>query len=305
MAGISDNARGALLMMAAMAGFTLNDTCLKALSDELPLYQALFLRGLATTLFLYLLARGMGALRFDLAARDWGLVALRTGAEVAAAWFFLTALFHMPLANATAILQSLPLAITLAGALFLGEAVGWRRLSAILVGFAGVMLIVRPGAAGFTVYSLYALTAVACVTLRDLSTRRLSSGVPSLTVALVGSVGVTVFGAAGSLGGGWAPISAVAALQLAGATVFVILGYVCSVMVMRAGDLGFVALFRYTGLIWALVLGLLVFGHWPAPLTLAGAAIVAATGLFTLWRERTRRTAPADAAAIPARPPPE
>lgn len=286
MAGISDNARGALLMMAAMAGFTLNDTFLKALSDELPLYQALFLRGVATTLFLYLLARGTGALRLGLAPRDWGLVGLRTGAEIAAAWFFLTGLFNMPLANATAILQSLPLAITLAGALFLGEPVGWRRLSAIAIGFAGVMLIVRPGAEGFTVYSLYILVAVACVTLRDLSTRRLSSGVPSLTVALAGSAGVTLFGAAGSLGGAWAPISPFAALQLLGATVFVILGYVCSVLTMRTGDLGVVALFRYTGLLWALVLGLAVFGDWPDALTLAGAAIVTATGIFTLWRER-------------------
>lgn len=286
MAGISDNARGALLMMAAMAGFTLNDTCLKALSDELPLYQALFLRGVATTLFLYFLARGMGVLRFDLPARDLGLVVLRTGAEVAAAYFFLTGLFNMPLANATAILQSLPLAITLAGALFLGEAVGWRRLSAIVIGFAGVMLIVRPGAAGFTVYSLYILAAVACVTVRDLSTRRLSRAVPSLTVALAGSIGVTLFGAAGSLGGAWAPISGLAALQLLGATVFVILGYVCSVLTMRVGDIGVVTLFRYTGLIWALVLGLVVFGHWPDLLTLSGAAIVAATGLFTLWREQ-------------------
>jgi drug/metabolite transporter (DMT)-like permease len=297
MAGMSDNARGALLMMAAMAGFTLNDTCLKALSDELPLYQALFLRGVATTLFLYLLARAMGGLKLDLAPRDWGIVALRTVAEIAAAYFFLTGLFHMPLANATAILQSLPLAITLAGALFLGEAVGWRRVSAIVIGFFGVMLIVRPGAEGFTVYSLYVLAAVACVTVRDLSTRRVSRGVPSLTVALAGSAGVTLFGAAGCLGGAWAPISGLAAAQLLGATVFVILGYVCSVMVMRTGDIGFVALFRYTGLIWALALGLVVFGQWPAPLTLAGAAIVAATGLFTLWRERKRRPPPA---AVPA-----
>ena len=109
---------------------------------------------------------------------------------------------------------------------------------------------------------------------------------PSLTVALVASAGVTLFGGLGTLTGDWAPVTPGVALALAGATGFVILGYVCSVLVMRSGDLGFVAPFRYTGLLWALALGYAVFGHWPEPLTLLGAAIVAATGIFTLYRER-------------------
>ena len=106
--------------------------------------------------------------------------------EVAAAWLFLTALFNMPIANATAILQVLPLTVTLAGALFLGEALGWRRLLAILVGLVGVMLIVQPGAEGFTIYSIYVVLAVAVITVRDLSTRRMSPQVSSLSVAAVG-----------------------------------------------------------------------------------------------------------------------
>ncbi len=288
---VSDNTRGALLMMAGMAAFTLNDTFMKTLSDELPLFQAIFLRGVATTLFLVALARGLGALEFDLVRRDWGIVLLRTLGEIGAAYFFITALFNMPLANVTAILQSLPLTITLAGALFLGEAVGWRRMTAIVIGFAGVLLIVRPGVEGFTLHSVYALASVACVTLRDLATRRLSPSVPSLTVAAVSAAGVMLFGAAGTAAQGWTAVSPLAAAQLAGASVFVILGYVCSVMVMRAGDLGFVAPFRYTSLLWALLLGFAVFGTWPDPLTLVGAAIVAATGIFTLYRERAARWA--------------
>ena len=294
MPALSANLRGAALMSAGMFFFTINDAFMKGLSDELPLFQAVFLRGVATSAMIWLLARRMGALRFDLSRRDWGIMAIRALAEIGAAYFFITALFHMPLANATAILQSLPLTITLAGALFLGEAVGWRRTVAIVFGFGGVLLIVRPGAEGFTVYSLYALASVACVTLRDLSTRRLSSQAPSLTVALSSAVAVMLFGAAGTAVADWVPVSPTAWAQLAGAVVSVTGGYLCSVMVMRSGggDIGVIAPFRYTSLIWSLAIGLLAFGDWPDSLTLIGAAIVAATGIFTLWRERqTRRAA--------------
>lgn len=286
MAILSDNARGAILMMASMIAFTLNDTCFKALSDELPLFQALLIRGVVTMVLLFGIAWGMGALRLRLPKSDWGFIALRTIAEIGAAYFFLTALFNMEIANVTAILQALPLTVTLAGAVFLGEAVGWRRLLAILVGFLGVMLIVRPGPDGFNSYAVYALIAVAFVTMRDLASRRLSKNVPSLVVALAAAAGVTLFAAIGTISEQWVPVSELAALQLMGASFFIIGGYLFSVMVMRVGDIGFVAPFRYTGLLWALIMGFFVFGDWPDPITLLGGAIVVATGIFTFYRER-------------------
>ncbi len=284
--GLADNTRGALLMTASMAGFTFNDAFMKAASDEVPLMQALFLRGIVTTVLIFMLAIAVGQLRFDLPRRDWGLIALRTLSEVVAAYFFLTALFNMPIANVTAILQALPLTVTLAGALLLGEAVGWRRMVAILVGLVGVLLIVRPGPEGFNTYALYALLAVAAVTLRDIFTRKLTRDVPSLTVALAGAAAIGVVGFFGTLTQPWAPMSALAYGQLLAAALCIIVGYLASVMVMRVGDIGFIAPFRYTGLIWALILGLLIFGEWPDWLTLLGAAIVVATGIFTYWRER-------------------
>jgi S-adenosylmethionine uptake transporter len=294
---MSDNARGAVIMMAAMAAFTLNDAFMKALSGTLPLFQALFLRGVGATLVLAALAWRAGAFRFRPRAADRRIILIRSAAEVGAAWLFVSALFHMPLANATAILQSLPLALTLAGALLLGERVGWRRWLAIVVGFAGVLMIVRPGSEGFNLWSLAALGSVACVVARDLATRRLSAPVPSLAVALAASGSVTLFAAAGSLVTNWVPARAAAALPLAGATACLILGYILSVKAMRHGDIGFVAPFRYTSLIWALGLGFLAFGDWPDPATLAGAVLVAATGIFTLLRER--RIARAARAALP------
>jgi S-adenosylmethionine uptake transporter len=289
MANLSDNTRGALLMMAAMAFFTVNDACMKGIGGEIPLFQVLLIRGVITTILLVLLARVLGGLTFRLPRRDRGLILLRTAGEIGAAFFFITALFHMPLANATAIIQTIPLAVTLAGALFLREPLGWRRLTAILVGFAGVLLIVRPGTEGFTVYSIYALVSVLFVTLRDLTTRQLSRAVPSLSVAISAAVGVTIFGAIGTATAEWVPVSPRSWLLLAGASVFLVGGYIFSVMVMRVGDIATVAPFRYTSLIVALLIGLVFFGEWPTFLTLLGATIVAGTGIYTLLRERHLR----------------
>lgn len=282
----SNNLRGSLVMMAAMAAFTFNDACMKALSDELPLFQAIFLRGVATCVLMFVMAGALGGIRFSFPLRDWGLVAIRTLSETAATFFFLSALFKMPLANVTAILQALPLAVTMAGAVFFGEKVGWRRLIAILVGLLGVIMIIQPGAEGFNTYSTYALVAVAFVTVRDLASRRLSAEVPSMTVAIVGALSVTFGAGIMSLGETWVPPSTLAMSQLAGASVFIIGGYLFSVVAMRVGDIGVVTPFRYTGLLWALLLGFVIFGDWPDGLTIIGALIVVATGIFTLIRER-------------------
>lgn len=285
---MNDNIKGALLMMGSMAAFTINDTFVKMAGQELPLFQILVIRGTAAVVMLGVMAHMMGALRFDLSRRDWLFVIIRSASEAAAAYFFLTALINMPLANATAILQVLPLSVTLGAAIFLREPFGWRRGLAILMGFAGMLLIVRPEASGFNVYSVYALIAVLVVTIRDLAVRRMSPHVPSLTVAWFGAVFVLGFALIGQFGTVWAPMSIANGAQLVGASVFILAGYYLSVHVMRVGDVAFVAPFRYTSLIWALILGVLVFGEWPDGLTLLGASIVAASGIFTLTRSRKR-----------------
>lgn len=288
---LSDNMRGALLMMGAMASFTINDAFMKAIGTQIPLFQTLLLRGIGTTAFLIWLTVWLGQMRLGASRRDWVLMIVRAISEMGGAWFFITALFHMPFANLSAILQSLPLTVTLAGALFLGEAVGWRRMVAILIGFIGVLLIVQPGNDGFTIYAVYGLATVACVTVRDIVSRMMSRDVPSLMVATVSACGVTLFAGVGALFVEWEPVTGLIAFHLAGAMVFVFGGYLCSVGAMRIGELGFVAPFRYTSLVVALVIGAVVFDTFPDRLTLIGAAIVVATGLFTLYRERVTRRA--------------
>ena len=288
---MSPNLQGALLMMGSMAAFTINDTFFKLAGQDVPLMQLLFLRGLLTTSFIVLVAWRMGKLHFRFGRSDTKLLALRSVGEIMAAYFFLSALINMPIANVTAILQILPLTVPLAALVFLNEPLGWRRLSAILVGFLGMLLIVRPGADGFTVWSIYALVAVAGVTLRDLATRRLSPEVESLSVTVLTSIAITLFAATGAVVTEWKPMPLQTSLYLLCSAAFVLLAYYLSILVMRVGDVAFIAPFRYTGLIWALILGLLVFGEWPTALTLLGAAIVVATGVFTLYRERQVRGA--------------
>ncbi|MEI4231320.1 DMT family transporter [Roseovarius sp. D22-M7] len=281
----SDNLTGALLMMGSMAAFTFNDAMIKGLSGHVPLFQAMFLRGVLTTVLVAVIAWRMGALARRLPRADWGPVFWRMVGEVGSAYFFISALFNMPIANISAIMQALPLTITLAAALFFRDPVGWKRMAAILAGFIGVMLIVRPGTEGFNVYSVYGLAAVAFVTLRDLSTRRLSRDVPSMLVTLITSCAIMVFFGLASLTDTWVPMDGRATALISGAAVMVIGGYLCSIMVMRVGEISFIAPFRYTSLLWALILGWVVFGDWPQMITLVGAAIVVGSGLFTLYRE--------------------
>ena len=285
MGSLSENLRGAILMVVAMCAYTFNDAFMKSVAGELPLFQAVFLRGIGAVSCLGAMCWVMGHFRAKLSVRDWRMMILRAVGEVGGTYFFLTALFNMPIANVTAILQALPLAVALAAALVLTEPLGWRRLLAIAVGFAGVMLIVQPGGADFTVYSLYALAAVGCITVRDIAVRRMSPDVPTVFVALMAAIGVMCLGAVGSLFVDWRPMTMQSSGAIVGAIMCLSLGYIVSVSAMRFGDISFVAPFRYTGLLVALVIGVIVFDEWPNAWALLGAAVVVGTGLFTLYRE--------------------
>ncbi|WP_074737772.1 DMT family transporter [Ruegeria halocynthiae] len=285
---MTPNVRGALLMVASMAAFTINDALVKLVGQSIPLFQLVAMRGALATVLVFILARHLGALHIEFPRHDRWLIIFRCVAELVATFFFLTALMHMPLANVTAVLQALPLTVTLGAALFFGEVIGWRRIAAITLGFVGMLLIVRPGPEGFSIYAIYALVAVASVTVRDLITRRMSAEVPSMVVTLATSLSITLAATAASLIEGWAPVSTSSGAMVAGAAVFVLMGYLFSVMVMRVGEIGFVAPFRYSSLIWALGLGWAVFGDWPDAITMLGAVLVVGAGMFTLFRERSR-----------------
>lgn len=286
---MSDNLRGVLLMCLAMLAFTINDSFMKAASAEMPLFQAIFLRGLWATMALLLIARGMGPL--VLWPKNRRMLGLRTLAEIGATIAFLMALTHMPLANLSAIMQALPLAIALSAAVFLGAPIGWRRLMAILVGFVGVLFIVKPGTDGFDFWSVLGLVSVAFVVLRDLSTRQMGREIPSVTVAIWASGFVALMGAGVVLWQGWQAVHWHGIALTLAASAALVVGYLTSVMVMRVGDIAVVAPFRYTALIWAILFGWALFGTLPDALTMIGAAIVVASGIYTLWRDTLRAKA--------------
>ena len=303
---LSENARGALWTMLSMAGFVLNDTFMKSVSGEVPLFQAIFIRGLIATTLIGALAWHRGALAHVPRGRDRRLILLRMAGEIGGTSLFLTALFNMPLANATAIIQAAPLTVTLAAALFLGHPVGWRRYTAIGVGFVGVLLIVRPGGEGFNAYSLAALGSVLFITLRDLSTRGFSLTMPGLLITVLTSVAITGFAGLVTAFADWQPVRWEFLARLGCASVLLLLGYYAGIARNAVGEIAFVSPFRYSNLLWALVLGFAVFGDVPRWLTIAGAAIVMGTGLYTLHRERLtarqshRRGSPATASPASA-----
>ncbi|MBH0237036.1 DMT family transporter [Methylobrevis albus] len=304
MSTLRETLRGIIAMLVASAAFIANDTFAKLASEDLGLGQIMLVRGLIASVVVLTIAGLSGAFthwRQHVSA----LLAWRTLGEVLATLLYLVALFNMPIANSTAIMQAVPLVMTAAGAIFLKEVVGWRRWAAVLVGFAGILLIVRPGPEGFNIYAVIALAAMFAVALRDLLTRRMALTVPTLFVASVTIVTVTIVGGVLAVAETAQGLPMVAMTMhhfvlLAAAAACVIVAYVLIVVAMRNGEVATVAQFRYAQVLWAIVAGFLIWGQIPDMPTLIGIAIVVCTGIYTVHRERVRARDHLRAAANPA-----
>lgn len=284
-----ENLRGSALMVLAMAGFALEDMFIKRLADDLPVGQILMLLGAggAVIFGLAALSRGDALLSRDLLT--WPVM-LRNLGELIGTIGFVTAIALTPLSSASAILQATPLAVTLGAALFLREQVGWRRWSAILVGFAGVLMVIRPGLSGFEPASLFAVQAVFGLAMRDLATRAVPHTVTSMQLSSYGFATIVPAGALLLwLSGGAVSPSAANWRDIAFALLLGVAAYYAIVAAMRVGEVSFVTPFRYTRLIFALVIAVLIFDEQPDALTLLGAAVIIASGLYTLLRERRLR----------------
>lgn len=285
-----DNIRGAVLMVVAMLGFALEDMFIKLLADALSVGQIIFMLGLggSTVFGTVVLLQGRALFSRDMMILP---IFLRAIGEMFGAITFVSAFVLTSISSASAILQATPLVVTLGAAVFLQEPVGWRRWSAILVGLCGVLLIIRPGMESFSVLSLLAVAAVLLLALRDLATRRIPKTISSMQLSFLGFAATIPAGLVMMLAQrqplealdatNWAYISAALSIGL--------FAYYAIVAAMRVGDVSFVTPFRYARLLFALVVGVVVFNESPDTLTLTGAAIIVASGIYTVWRERRLR----------------
>lgn len=288
------NRKGIVAMSLAMGLFMANDALVKYVSASLPAAQLIFIRGLFATALLLAAAWAMGALRPRALARDdvWQQltqrpVLARAALDAFATMAYLTSLFHLPIANATAINMASPLFIALYAAVVWRERVGPARWLAIAVGFAGVLLIVQPAAAAFNAWSLLCLFATLLHTGRDLITRQIALTVPSILITLTTSIAVLLLTGPWSLLQGWAPVDATQLGLLAGASVFLSTAYYTVIVGMRSGELSLVAPFRYTALVYALALGWLVWGDVPNALAWSGIVLLVMAGIFMLRAGRS------------------
>lgn len=276
--------RGITAMVVCQLAFLLNDTLNKLASESLPMGEIIFIRGLCATTLVATIVFALGLHR-KLPLLWNRLVGVRVIGELGGTFFFLLPLFHMPIGNVMIIFQAVPLTVTAGAALFFGEAVGWRRWTAVALGFVGVVIVVRPGLAGFDAYGLLVLVSVLFVAFRDLATRAMPLVIPTLCLTLATAAGVTVMGGLMSFGEDWVVPSVTVSTQVAGASVLLTIGYVTSIIAMRNGDMSLTASFRYVGVVFAIAAGYLVWGDVPDLPTLAGSLVIVAAGLYTLYRE--------------------
>ena len=287
MTDFRETLRGIVAMLLCCLFFLINDTIVKAVADDLPIGEVLFIRSVIATVVVFVVVWRMGLLP-TVRTQTSRFVITRSICEGFATVVYLTGLVHLPIANASAISQGAPLAITAAGALILGEIVGWRRWMSVVVGFCGILIIVRPGPEGFNSWALLPLLSVAFVTVRELSTRFIAPETNSAVVTLVTQVMVTIACGLLSATEVWQAMTLLKFGLIVVAGLSCIFGVHFSVDAMRHGDISLVAQFRYSFIPFAIVMGWVFFGDIPDLTTLFGIAVVVGSGIYIFYRERVR-----------------
>lgn len=283
---LSAEQRGSMFMILAMGGFSLEDMFLKRVMVHLPVGEVLIMFGFGGMLIFALMAK-----RQQQAVFAPGLtrptLAIRSLCEIAGRVFYTLAIALTPLSSASAILQATPLVVAVGAVFFFKEKVGPRRWIAILIGFLGVLLILRPGFDGFEPASIFAVLGTLGFAGRDLGSR---AAPPSMSNAQLGVYGFMMLVISGGLllafSGGMVMPTGPAIVQILIAIFFGVFAYNSLSVAMRSGAISVVAPFRYTRLIFAMILGALVFAERPDSLTLLGSAIIVISGLYTLYRSR-------------------
>jgi drug/metabolite transporter (DMT)-like permease len=283
----ADNRRGVLAISLGMASFVANDTIVKYVSQGMPASQLILLRGLMACTLLSVIAHATGATRRIADVFD-RRVMVRAGLDSLGTITYLVSLFHIPLANATAINMATPLVVTVLAVLAFRERVHAARWGAIAVGFTGVLFVVQPRGPEFSGYALLCLVGTLFQATRDFATRLIDRAIPSMLVTLSTAMAVTVLAALWSVFQEWQPLRPAQVGLLAAASVFLSGGYFLLTVAMRTGEMSLIAPFRYTGLVFAVALGYIVWGSVPDAWAWAGIALLLGAGLWLMRPPRAR-----------------
>jgi drug/metabolite transporter (DMT)-like permease len=285
---LSSNQRGIAAICGGMTAYSVNDVLAKQLLQTYPAGEVIFLRGVLCTLLIGAVALAFGQAR-PLRATMSRLLAARSLSDGLSTACFIAALAHMQLANIAAVLQIAPLLITALSVMLYREVVGWRRWTAIGVGFGGALLIIKPIPSEFNIWAIIGAASALAAAVREIQTRQIGHAVPVLVVAFWGAVGITLCGAAFAVAEDWRWFYSGDFLLLLMSAIFVGIAIYLVALAFRDVDLSVVAPFRYTYLLTAALGGFLVFREVPDGWTVAGASLIVGSGLYTLHREAVRR----------------
>ena len=299
MTAASANRRGILAMIGSSACFAANDACTKIAAKSLPSSEIVAIRGFFTLLFAFAIIVVRRELVHIWRAAD-RTVMLRALAESLAGFLIIIALGLMPLANVIAILLVQPFLLTIAAVVMFKEAVGWRRWTAVSVGFLGMLLVVKPATDAFEMVSLVAVTAAFMTVFRDLLTRRIGPEVPTMVITLASAgVGIAV-GALGAAAESWKTPDILATAVVALAAAFIMLAFIFIIIAFRGTEVSAVAPFRYTIVVFAVVFGIVLFAEIPDTFSFTGMALIVGAGLYMLHRETVLRRQARTPKAVPA-----
>jgi drug/metabolite transporter (DMT)-like permease len=287
---LSNNQRGIAAICGCMAAYTINDVLVKQILRTYPIGEVIFVRGVMSTLLIgaFALAFGHGQRMRTAMSRD---LAARSVCDGLSTVGFIAALAHMQLANIAAVLQIAPLLITALSVVLYREVVGWRRWTAIGVGFVGALFVIKPVPSAFNIWAIVAAASALCAALREIQTRRIGHDVPVLVVAFWGAVSITLFGLLFLLTEDWLMIGGGDFIKLFAAAIFVGIAIYLLALGFRDVDLSVVAPFRYSYLLTSALGGYLVFAELPDGWTVFGAVLIVGSGIYALHREAARRRA--------------
>lgn len=281
------NVLGILAMMGAMAAFAFGDALMKLSTEQMPAGESIFLRGTMAAAMVWTLAIRSGAItHIDKLANRY--LPYRTLGDMGGTFLFVPAMPYIQLAEAAAIMQTNPLAVTAAAALFLGEKVGWRRWSATAIGFLGALLIIQPGSSSFTWASISILACVASAVMRDIVTRKLV-GVPNVLITATAVTSTLIASFAFAAFETWQWPTVFDFMRLAAAAVLMLGAQMLVVTSIRSGDVSAVVPFRYSAMLWTLLLSAIIWHYVPNSVTMLGIVIVSGAGLYTFYREQSLR----------------